>query len=453
MHSIPQSNHNNLLSSQSLFKSYRLILNNIIIKIFTLLSFIFNLLLFVSCLSEPEYEVLYLQLEDVSCIEAWLKIEGKEGSEISLKRDNIIMKEFTLTQSDTTVVDNGLFPNTTYQYQVFPKNCDGCIASEPVSVTTMDTTSHNFTWQIYEFGEHSSSFLNDVAIINPDNIWCIGEIYINDSEGNPDVKRYNAIHWNGRNWEIIRIPYLYQNQNIINPLNFVFVLNEQTIYFGGNGIVKWNGKEFENFDINDESWGSSVINEMWGNSNENLYIVGNDGELAHYNGQNWHKIESRTYAHIQDIWGIYNSNYYDILCPVSTMGEEIKLLKINMDNNVIDIEWPYKDKYILSLWFKDLNNVFICGFGVYKSLKLERFRQFNSLPNLKFNKIRGNNTNDVFVAGDFGFLAHYNGIDWKEYTSFARGNKFISIDYKDDKAVAVGYNDNMAIIFELLKVD
>jgi len=47
----------------------------------------------------------------------------------------------------------------------------------------MDTTSHNFTWQTWTFGEHSSSRLYDVAIINENNIWAVGEIYMKDSLG------------------------------------------------------------------------------------------------------------------------------------------------------------------------------------------------------------------------------------------------------------------------------
>ncbi len=58
-------------------------------------------------------------------------------------------------------------------------------------ITTMDTTSHNFTRQSFTFGQHSSSVLYDVAIIDENNIWAVGDIYMNDSLGNPDPNRYN----------------------------------------------------------------------------------------------------------------------------------------------------------------------------------------------------------------------------------------------------------------------
>jgi hypothetical protein len=48
---------------------------------------------------------------------------------------------------------------------------------------SIDTTSHNFNFQTWRFGEYSSSTLYDVAIIDENNIWAVGEIYLNDSTG------------------------------------------------------------------------------------------------------------------------------------------------------------------------------------------------------------------------------------------------------------------------------
>jgi len=72
-----------------------------------------------------------------------------------------------------------------------------------------DTTSHNFKWQKFTFGQHSSSALYDVAIIDENNIWAVGEIYTNDTLGNPDPYAYNALHWDGIKWEVKKITVLY----------------------------------------------------------------------------------------------------------------------------------------------------------------------------------------------------------------------------------------------------
>ncbi len=48
----------------------------------------------------------------------------------------------------------------------------------------MDTTSHNFTFTSWTFGTVGSSTLYDVAIINENNIWAVGEIMIADTSQN-----------------------------------------------------------------------------------------------------------------------------------------------------------------------------------------------------------------------------------------------------------------------------
>jgi hypothetical protein len=53
--------------------------------------------------------------------------------------------------------------------------------SNELSVTTMDTTSHNFTFTTWKFGTIGSSVLYDVAIVYENNIGAVGEIMIADT--------------------------------------------------------------------------------------------------------------------------------------------------------------------------------------------------------------------------------------------------------------------------------
>ena len=91
-------------------------------------------------------------------------------------------------------------------------NLASCNTTEPPDNNNngQDTTSHNFTWQSWTFGEIGTSRLYDVAIVDENNIWAVGEIYLLDSLGQPDPRAYNALHWDGIKFEIERIPYYYQ---------------------------------------------------------------------------------------------------------------------------------------------------------------------------------------------------------------------------------------------------
>ena len=95
----------------------------------------------------------------------------------------------------------------------------------------IDTTSHNFTFRSWTFGEHSSSILNDVAILNDSSIWAVGEIYLNDSLGNPDPQAYNAVYWNGNQWEQKRITVNFRG-NLVTPLlEGAFAFSNTDIWF------------------------------------------------------------------------------------------------------------------------------------------------------------------------------------------------------------------------------
>ncbi len=90
----------------------------------------------------------------------------------------------------------------------------------------MDTTSHNFTWQTFTFGEHTR-YAFDVAIIDENNIWAVGEIYMNDSLGNPDPSLIMLLHWNGTDWKPEKICFINRQDNLILHLEHVFAFAKQ----------------------------------------------------------------------------------------------------------------------------------------------------------------------------------------------------------------------------------
>ena len=170
--------------------------------IFCLFSFLF----FLSCdTSEPLPEGgLGLTLEDVSCTEAWITLTvGNLPSTayIQLKSNGKILQTLDVNATKTVLFFDTLQINTTYTFEATSSLRGEEVKSNKLQVTTLDTTSHNFTWQTFEFGQHSSSVLYDVAIIDENNIWAVGEIYMNDSLGNPDPNLYNLIKWDGISWK------------------------------------------------------------------------------------------------------------------------------------------------------------------------------------------------------------------------------------------------------------
>ncbi len=390
----------------------------------------------------PEREIT-LAVEDTSCIEAWIKITTTNlqlPTTVTLKKNNTVVQDIILQNKDSVVYIDSLLPKTTYTFQAFIRSSNQTFKSSELNVTTMDTTSHNFTWQTWTFGENSSSALYDVAIIDENNIWAVGEIYMNDSLGNPDPTRYNLVVWDGNNWTIKRVPYYYQGQPFYNPIQTVFAFGTNDIWFGGNGVIHWDGNQYNPVPIPSSVWGPHQINKIWGTSSSDLYIVGNNGNIAHFNGTSWQKIESGTDLNIQDIWGVPDGNngFYKYLAADNAM------LKINQQNELTRISVD-QDMILLSIWAKTDKLIYTAGNGVFL-FKNNYWEKIDELEANTTYRIKGEELNEIYgIVLPGSTINYFNGYSWYQiYTE--QNNRFWRIDSKGKIVAATGYAGDSAII-------
>ena len=367
--------------------------------------------------TEPAKESLSITVEDVSCTEAWLKISDTNANPditVIVKRDDTDILTLNLNKADTVIVDENLLPSKSYTYRAVKLQGSNVVeASKPVTATTLDTTSHNFTWQTFEFGEHGNSVLYDVAIIDENNIWAVGAIYMKDSSGNYDPHAYNAVHWDGTKWELKRILfYTFCPQGTGSgsyPARAIFAFNDENIVISSGSQIAYlkNGVQ-----IKRECLPVSV-NKIWGTALNDYYIAGYGGGIAHWDGSSWKKIESGTTTNINDIWGIMNNGLSTVFCTVSSMfnpPQDKKILKVTANHKVDSISWEM-DRHVYGCWTRDKNILYVCGVGVFVN-KFGIWEQIN-LPAIATNSIRGNNINDIIAVGSLGTIYHYNGVDWQ----------------------------------------
>jgi hypothetical protein len=421
-----------------------------------LTGFLFFISLFIISIScdsaEPPANILLtLKLEDVSCTEAWLQLKTANLqllNNVTVFINDLKERTFNLTTTDTLFYIDSLLPNQNYSFQLISfYNPEDGIKSNKVNATTMDTTSHNFTWEFYEFGEHSSPSLYDVAIIDENNIWAVGEIAFDDSLGNTTT--YNAIHWDGQNWELKKIGGIGGW-----ACHTLFAFSETDIWFEGN--IHWDGS---NYTVHKNGWplmpngDGWQVNKMWGSISNDLYAVGNYGNIAHYNGSSWQKVNSGTLLPIQDIWGSTDPATGDeqVLCIASSIyqNEGKKLLKIesSIANALPDADLSWS---LSSIWFKANRKYYIAGDGLYPSISLNNiWQRFIGLPLIYKYCIRGNDYNNIAVCGAFGLLSHFNGYSWQNYggnelPSFS--GKYVSVAVTGNTIIAIGYSQSRAVI-------
>ncbi len=91
---------------------------------------------------------------------------------------------------------------------------------------------------------------------------------------------------------------------------------------------------------------------------------------------------------------------------------------------------------------------YIGGDGLYSTEALgNNWIRNTELPAYYKTSVRGNNINDVFVAGAYGLLLHYNGKSWMNYKDrFPINGSFGRVDVKGDIVCAVGNDYNHAFI-------
>lgn len=169
-----------------------------------------------------------------------------------------------------------------------------CNLIGPHSPSGPDTTSSNFTFQTYTFGGNAGGcLLNDVSIVNDTDIWAVGAIYLDSADGNPDLSPYNAVHWNGKAWTLLRIPYIYQGQPFYHPISAVFALSPDDVWFGGNGMEHWDGQKFSDIEAVNAFWFGELMTSIWASSDNNIYVVGSGGTAAHFGGS-WQALNTGT---------------------------------------------------------------------------------------------------------------------------------------------------------------
>jgi len=421
-------------------------------KKFLLILIIFSsfLSLFLSCddsTGPPNNNAkINLTLEDVSCTEVWLKLEANNPSlknEIILYREEEEIKRINLINNDTIIFDEDLLPNKTYTYQAIKVvSNEEVISSEKVSVTTMDTTSHNFTWETFTFGEHSSSVLYDVAIINENNIWAVGEIYMNDSTGKPDPLPYNAVHWYEGKWTVMRITVDFRGNQITPPIYGIYAFTPNDIWLSSGVPVHGDGTnwtQYHLFDMGVLGPNDGYLTKIWGSSSDNLFYVGTKGTIAHYLNGQWQKIESGTTTNINDIWGINNTAGSSlILATVSSRYQrgDYKLLSVSGNTAKEYFSWPYTRLY--GVWFNSPRNIYIVGDGAYED-KNNNLKAINLPTNNFLTRVKGNTLNDIYISTSGALIFHYNGINWQKMSDGINGN-YEGLDVKGNTVALTGFN-------------
>lgn len=95
----------------------------------------------------------FFTVTPVSAVEAALELHADKGDEITIYRNGNEIFSFKMSGRDTILTDSGLEPATSYIWKADNDSRGGRWRPVEQQATTLDTTSHAFTWHKYEFGK------------------------------------------------------------------------------------------------------------------------------------------------------------------------------------------------------------------------------------------------------------------------------------------------------------
>jgi hypothetical protein len=385
----------------------------------------------------PKPTTISLAAEDASCTEAWLKATTTETpATVRLLRDGQRVSNFRLLTFDSLLLDEGLLPKRTYNYQLQKLSADSSVAetSASVQLTTMDTTSHNFTWQIDTLGTNSS-VLYDVIISNDTLAYAVGEIFHRDSSENWAF--FNLAKWNGREWTLQRI--YYRGTNIIHA-NWILAFAENDIWI--SPYTHWNGSQWQEVPF-DPVFSGVRTNKAWGTSSRDFYVVGDGGFIAHYNGSTWQRVESGTMIDLRDIYGAGGTVFAS-----GWSNDQSQSILLKYQNGSCTTIWmrmgartePYGD-IVSSVWTQTKSLFVSSNYGGFETITFDsslRTILRISLTSFPY-RIRGNARNDVVIVGDYARISHYNGADSHLVFPGDTDLRLRSVAMRNNLLLATGY--------------
>ncbi|MBI5473054.1 MAG: hypothetical protein HY961_11990 [Ignavibacteriae bacterium] len=395
-----------------------------------------------------------LTLIDAAVKETYLHIAASNPASneaLALLRNGTTVMTFAAV-ADTNIADTALTQTTTYQYSATLQTTSATTGkSNAISAQTLAPTSHDWHFTTDSLGEVSST-LYDVAIVNDTLAYAVGEMYLRDLTGQVDPILYNLAIWNGSQWRIQRVPVpLCPNSTGFFPLRTIFAFAWNDIWLSGGGeMIHWDGLTFRG-DCSMNPLIQGAITKIWGTSSAGLYAVGGGGTIIHYNGSTWQRVESGTTVNLLDVWGapdgsmVWACGWEDFQPTVLLRGSGSTWEKRYEDPYPFVLRRDSLSGIISSVWTPASNRVFAATyFGVYSCAADTRGYGKRStfgnpyLPGFPF-RIRGSGVNDYSIIGDYGMVAHFNGVTWKYFAELYRDNIHLnSVSQRANLVIAVG---------------
>lgn len=282
-------------------------------------------------------------------------------------------------------------------------------------------TSHDYEWTVDTLYTPGALQLMIAGIwgTNENNVWVVGH---------SDETKYQAWHWDGKQWEnqyllfaghphSLKAIYGFSESNVwavgVDYRNYPAISHRSLItHYDGNVWALEGGID------------APECLSVWGSDLSGLFVGCDSGIVLHFDGSQWKKQYTGTHAQILSIKGTGADQIYAIGAGLDDLNPYDStfyyFFKYNDNHwNILDsfIKYPYSptDKFGENLWISPEGNIYTAG-----NDGLFRWNE-NAWTRLRTEQlfgIGGTGWSNIFVAGPWNNMYHFNGQSWRRYDYF-----------------------------------
>ncbi|MGE5432911.1 MAG: hypothetical protein ACM3QX_17655 [Syntrophomonadaceae bacterium] len=313
-----------------------------------------------------------------------------------------------------------------------------------------DSTSQDFTFEIKRFGKPGpSSAFEDVWIFDENNIWTVGDVFLDEASGPEYGTEYNIMQWNGKEWK--GRGELFNSSGIYG----IWALDTGRVYLSpGIALVYKNGQyKWADFSkMGFENWDS--MDKIWTSSEDNVWGVGHWGIIMHYDGKDWKRIAFDKQWYFYSITG---SNTTGVAYALARNSDHIMII-VKLQNSTAEVIYKSESQYTqYSGWTLTLANEkdLYIGYG-----PIWKFNVETKTKQVVFTPSSGTSIGASFAVSpiDIYFygmnwttdvMIHYNGKRFKEFALPSRSDINGGIKATSNIAAAVSFTNNQAQIITI----
>ena len=314
-----------------------------------------------------------------------------------------------------------------------------------------NSTSHEIVWEIDTLGAFNSH-ADAVWGSSPTNIWVTG--WFTDGKGWGS----NIYHYNGINWTAI--------DYFEAELNGVFGISENDIWAVGNNLTatQWYAlvAHYDGIEWKTENVFTSVpkLISVWASGPNDVFAVGFEGTILHYDGNSWSQMESGTKYHLRDVWGFSPNDVYACGGDIDNAVYNDKPILLHYDGtsweSILDTTKEEHD-YVISNWGTSSENLYFSSVTGFYQGSANYGWTSSVIPDehTAKKKLRGSSEYNIFLTGSFGLILHYNGKTWHRYDeilskSYPYGPYLVDIATFENFVFVVGddHNINRAVAYK-----